>query len=306
MEKEEFRKSNIEEIESVINSGTVREIEDKKTIGIAYTIIWLLLSSFVMLLIWQERNRTVKEMFNPICWTLIAIGAPTIIYTYRKKDSINRKYKEAVMPVIIENIFGKCNYELNKFIDKELYYESRLFEIKERTTYCGSEFIEYETYKIVTTVSRLKVNFFRGYGKNRTRHTQFIGEYFINEYKNSFEDGEVIIKFNKIFLKKELLSLKSILIFILATPLFILFITEFKKDFFIIAIMIFILIKLKNYEAIPIIGKLIKQEEKSGKEFSNFFLVEGNDSLAEKILNQDVREMLIELKKMMELKQIFQ
>lgn len=290
-----------EEISDILNSSTA-EVENKnKRTPIANGIIVGGIATFIIMCILGERDLIERDSFNILTWILIITGVLTGFYIYYTKANANEKYKENVMPDIIEKVFENSFYNAEKFIDKELYYESGLFEVKDRTNYSGSDYIEYERDEIKTVASKLKVTYTTGSGKSTSHHTQFLGEYFINIFEKEFEDDKLIIEY-----KERLSSLGKITdflfynIFLVFISAVLYIITAIYKlgAIALVGIVIFIVfVNIKKYMDLSNLDELRKFGEKYGKEFSNMFLMIGSYVIADKILTEDLTKALIEAKK---------
>lgn len=204
------------------------------------------------------------------------------------------------MPDMMQDMVENIIYDKDKFIDKEMYYESELFEEKKRTTYTGSDYLEYKSGKVNTAASNLKVQYVTGSGKSTKRQTQFLGVYFVNRFEKNNGDKKLIIKFD---IKMSMLDrikniiLVNILMYIPLAGLILYIVAGLKIDLIIpatILSVVLIFINYKDYKKELELYKIREMGERYGKEFNDLFLVEGSYDIADKILTDEIKNILIE------------
>lgn len=298
---------NIDNEKAKINKIlNVRETqEDEKSIVIANGIIIGGTVTFIMACIIGGTEFIRGDLFYIFIFGFIAIESLTILYICKKKTLVNKKYKEIVMPDIIENIIGDCYYDKDKFIAKELYYESGLYGKKDRTDYTGSDYIKYDRNKIKTVASKLKVTYITGDGRSAIKHTQFKGEYFINIFEKKLKYEKISVEFNgKISMLdriKKFILMNIVLITLVGIPS-ILTVVKFGIITLIIGMFLISFFNYHMYMEMRNLDILKKYGERYGEEFSNLFLMQGSYIIGDKILTNDLIKILIDFKKKLGIK----
>ena len=196
---------------------------------------------------------------------------------------------------IFEKSLKEFIYELNKEIKITEYYESKICEPKEKTTYKSKNYIKYYTRDTKTVVSEINIKYEIGEGRTRRTIQQFNGIFFINKIKSKIIEKNIFIESKRMGLNfyssKEFYFMVFLLtIMTLRMPI--------KWKILIFGIVIFIMF----------IGRYFKRLEKEydtvkfNYMFNKYFYINGDKDRINKIIKSDIIEEFIKFEKKSKIK----